>query len=353
MPFKLRRAMEGGLYFGQAPWTPDRLATGPLVETRAPGVATPDMPSLANLMAQISASGLTSTDQWTPPLEQQLARCAGRVMRAIVLNCIPESPESNFPLALFTLDMANLLAGLAILKHAAPHRATIIACDRHDHGLGRRLKVVRRKQNVRIMRLINRYPQAHPTVLLRSMFGSRLPVDALPTDVGVLLVDPVACWALGRFVRFGIPVTHRPVEVFRMNAPPVLGMAEIGAPLAGFLRDCQAPYEGQQCILNGMLTGTAVDPAVACVTMNMQSISLRATPVPEFSYPCIRCGWCVDHCPTGLNPARLFQLAPRTTADLKAQANNCVGCGLCSYVCPSRLPLAATIVRLRADKATV
>ncbi len=349
MPLTSRRSMEGGLYFGQAPWNPDRLTAGAMARAQPSGAAVPGMLSLNNLLNQMSAGGLTATSLWTPPLDRQLSRCAGRVMRAIVLNCIPETPESNLPLALATLDMPNLLAGLALLKHAVPHRTTIIVSDRGDRQLYRQLKAVRRKQNVRLTPLVNRYPLTQPTVLLHSLFGCRLPVDALPTEVGVLLADPVACWALGRFVRFGLPVTHRPVQVFRLHALPALGLAEIGVPLAAFLSECNAPCEGQQCIVNGMLTGRKVDPKVAGVTLDTQSIALRPAPVEEISYPCIRCGWCVDHCPTGLNPAWLFAQAPRNTAESRAQASHCVSCGLCSYVCPSRLPLTAAIVRLRAS----
>ena len=31
------------------------------------------------------------------------------------------------------------------------------------------------------------------------------------------------------------------------------------------------------------------------------------------------------------------------------ESRNCIGCGLCSYVCPTRLPLATQIIRLRTE----
>jgi len=63
---------------------------------------------------------------------------------------------------------------------------------------------------------------------------------------------------------------------------------------------------------------------------------------PMAAQPCINCGWCVDVCPTGLDPVRMDQQIH--TGDHNAWLGDqlvwCIDCGLCSYVCPSCIPLA-------------
>jgi electron transport complex protein RnfC len=132
--------------------------------------------------------------------------------------------------------------------------------------------------------------------------------------------------------------------------------------------DSQSP---RQVILNGMLAGEEVDPALATITPWTDSIAVREPPVCETPHPCIACGWCVDVCPTSLIPIHLFELAnkaqhfiatapitptgggglPTTPDPLRArparEALHCIGCGLCSYVCPTRLPLTHQTLRLR------
>jgi electron transport complex protein RnfC len=99
-----------------------------------------------------------------------------------------------------------------------------------------------------------------------------------------------------------------------------------------------------------MMAGMLINPATETITGHTEALALRPPPRAEKPAACIECGWCVDHCPTQLNPVGLYDLA-RSAADahaaLASEAEFCIGCGLCSYVCPTRLPLTRTIIDLR------
>jgi Na+-translocating ferredoxin:NAD+ oxidoreductase subunit C len=203
--------------------------------------------------------------------------------------------------------------------------------------------------------LLNRYPQAEPTILVRSLFGKKLPVGELPVRLGYLVVDAVTCWALGRYGRAGEKFTERPVQVFVPGSVPRLVMGRLGEGLVEFCVRHRVPcaVETMQVIVNGMLAGRHVEPGVMTIEADTESVTLREPLVPEMPSACLACGWCVDVCPTRLNPVGLMELGRRLgEAALKksraaAEARHCIGCGLCSYVCPTRLPLMAEAVRLR------
>lgn len=57
--------------------------------------------------------------------------------------------------------------------------------------------------------------------------------------------------------------------------------------------------------------------------------------------PCIKCSSCVEVCPVGLQPFLLAELI--RNRDIRGAIDNnimsCIECGLCSYICPSHIPL--------------
>jgi electron transport complex protein RnfC len=63
---------------------------------------------------------------------------------------------------------------------------------------------------------------------------------------------------------------------------------------------------------------------------------------PRQTYPCIKCGHCLDACPVFLNPQMLAALAQagRYQEMDEAHLMDCMLCGCCSYVCPSNIPLS-------------
>jgi electron transport complex protein RnfC len=64
---------------------------------------------------------------------------------------------------------------------------------------------------------------------------------------------------------------------------------------------------------------------------------------------CIRCARCIDVCPEGLEPQFLYELAthvPQKSFLIK-ELEKCTDCGLCGYICPSRLPLPETFLQIK------
>ena len=189
---------------------------------------------------------------------------------------------------------------------------------------------------------------------MRSLFRKRLGVGEMPTKVGVLLVDPVSCWVIGRWLRTGQTFTDRPVQLFEQEKGPRLVLGRIGETLREFCLRHQVEIAGQQVIVNGMLSGRDVSGLDARIESHTEAVTIRPQPDIETPTACIACGWCIDVCPTSLRPIHLMQLAQRVPSNgdyastrEERESLHCVGCGLCSYVCPTRLPLMRETLRLR------
>jgi Na+-translocating ferredoxin:NAD+ oxidoreductase subunit C len=356
-----RRWWAGGLFFGPPAWRP-AITLAPASGGSRGNVST----KAAELADLLEKAGMSVTSPVTPSLAAQLreaggvelgvARKGGRQIRAVILNLLATQPESALPAALARGAAEDLLAGLMVVCDAILPRRAIAVIDRHEHGVARPLRQAikrhRRFSGVTLVRMVNRYPLAHPAILLRAMFGKKLPPDSLPTRANRIVLDPVAAWALGRLAKSGFLPTQRPVQLFQPSAAPRLVMAPIGEKIADLLSREKIAAAGKQVIRNGMLLGEEADLAHAVIDWKTEMIAVRELPLPEPSNPCIACGWCVDHCPTGLSPVRLYEqslLPAARRGGESLEARHCIGCGLCSYVCPTRLPLAAMTVRLRME----
>jgi Na+-translocating ferredoxin:NAD+ oxidoreductase RnfC subunit len=141
-----------------------------------------------------------------------------------------------------------------------------VVYDQHDHATRRAWKKVARQHHfpLELRPLLNRYPQAHPTILMRTLYGKRLQVDALPSRFNRLIVDAVTPWALGRYLRTKQPLTARPIQVFTQEPTGAakhgggaarLLTATIGETVAQFCARYHIDCHGRQIILNGMLSG--------------------------------------------------------------------------------------------------
>ncbi len=332
----------GGLYFGPPAWD------APLWPAVDPIAATPpaDAPQSATQLCELAHRlNFSRNDIWTPSLSEQL-RIAGEEARYIILNLIPPQPESIMSSLLSEFELPRMVAALQRVCQCFPAAQARVAIARNEYNLRYQWRASAKKNKWRIRPLVNRYPQGHPTILLRALLGLKLQPGESPARHGVILLDPITCWTLGYWLDTGRCPDWHPIEVFTHNMRPCVIAAPLGQPLAKILTDAGIHCDSRQCIINGMMAGKLVDPAATVLEPWMQMISLRPPPALEMAVDCIRCGWCVNACPSGLNPAGLMaqvRIMDCLSAVAAHEADACIECGLCSYVCPSRLPLAVTI----------
>ncbi len=197
-----------------------------------------------------------------------------------------------------------------------------------------------------------KYPQGSEKMLIMSLFGIEIPSGSLPVSLGMVMNNVGTLAALGRLLPAGQGLTERVVTI---TGPGVKRPGDyrvpLGTPLSFVLDWAGTPMadkaDARQVILGGPMMGQSVSSLDTPVTKGVSGIlvfrrSDLSTSEQRVTYPCIKCGECVESCPMGLNPSTLGMLAAKREYELMGEQfhlGDCFECGCCTYVCPSSIPL--------------
>jgi len=298
----------------------------------------------ADLRRQIAAGQLTCFRRPMQPVAQWLlhAQEGGRAL--LIANVMENQPYVTADHRILTENGQDVLRGLALLARAIEADKVVLAVDQRRTDDYRHVVPLARRYNVQLVALPHKYPIGVEEVLLKVLTGIEAPVGRGPTAVGASMIDAATCLAVCRWIHGGYRAGQRVVTVAgEQIVKPANYLVPFGTPCEHL-----AGLTARSLIHNGPMVALPCTPNTV-VTPATDAVLALAVAEPARPTPCIRCGWCSDHCPARLNVAELndaFELVDLPAAH-RADALACMGCGICSYVCPARLPLTERAQALR------
>lgn len=331
--------------------------TAPLTEAaRARLAATVDDRGLvASLVHRLRELKLDIDRMSCPRLTEQLLATGGRRIDLVVCNIldVDSTVRLNALVAATFGDELSLLA--RALASAVGADAVIFAADA---ALARPTSLAGHgARGERVTLIDNAYPTVHPTLLVRGLTGRTVMPGRLPVEQGVLLLDAAAAWTLARAA--AEPQSAPPLAIGvrdHRSGRKAFATASAELRVSELLPTLCAPLADDVIILGGsklLRRRVAPDARLSAADSILHICPAEEYHAPE---PCVRCNWCADICPTGVLPMLALEAAQLNAPELAARAaiGRCLDCGLCDYVCPSRLPLVAAIRGLReAASATL
>ena len=188
--------------------------------------------------------------------------------------------------------------------------------------------------------------------------------NGLPADIGIVCHNVGTAAAVADLFDRHRPLISRIVTVTgRGIENPGNIEARIGTPigelfaLAGGTR-----ADVSHIIMGGPMMGIALPNDTLPVTKAMNCLIVMQTgdvSPTQVEMPCIRCGECLQVCPSRLLPQELFTATRQHDMDALQDfgLSACIECGCCDYVCPSQIQLTsrfiAAKVELRQHRAAI
>jgi len=211
---------------------------------------------------------------------------------------------------------------------------------------------------IEVAELETKYPQGAEKMMIKAIVDKEVPSGGLPMDVGCAVQNVGTLKAVSDAVVKNIPLIERIVTVAGSTVKnPMNVMAKIGTPFSDLFNHCGG-FAGAngKIIMGGPMMGMAqvsLDAVVVKATSGIVSIAEKDVDFKE-ERACIRCGRCVEVCTMRLLPSVLSILSEKgqhQTAQTDFNLMDCVECGCCYYVCPSRRNIVHYIRQSKAKNA--
>ena len=196
--------------------------------------------------------------------------------------------------------------------------------------------------------LKTKYPQGGEKSLINALLKREVPSGVLPMDVQVVVLNVGTAAAIADAIVDGMPLISRITTVAGNVKQPSNLRVRIGTPVHDIIKACGGYLSPPgKIVFGGSMTGICMpDDTVSVTKANNGIIVLdqKEAALPD-ERQCIRCGRCIRACPIYLNPFRLKHWADTGNFEQaeKEHVMDCIVCGACSYVCPARRQLSASI----------
>jgi len=338
-------------------------------------------------------SGVTSLDGKGVPTRLNTSPVSSRDVEELIIQGVEDTPyHLSLSVLLAGERCDHFIAGIKILRKIMPQANVHLAVNSERRQLFQEL--VQKKKDLQWLNLYSlppKYPQGNEQVLARTILGDRIKNSAYYHERVVVLSIATLLGVRDAVVE-GKPLIEGIVALCGAGWKENLHLkVRIGTAVEALTSIYLQQAGHYRLIPNNLLTNEAVtdlsfplDRSVSTLAAvpensNQRSFALlqqgkkkcsnsRAflsafNPFVEQSCdtnmngearPCILCGYCEEVCPVGIIPHLLDKYVKRSLISkelIRYGIFDCIECNLCSFVCPSRIPVARHI-KLGQQKLT-
>ena len=306
------------------------------------------------IIAAIKEAGVVGLGGAGFPTHIKLAPPKDKKIDYILVNAAECEPYLTTDYRIMLEESDRIVRGLQVMLKLHPDAKGVIGIeDNKPEAIKAMEAACKDVPNISVATLKVKFPQGSEKHLIYAITKREVPSGALPADVGCIVDNVDTVVAIERAIFRGRPLMRRIVTVTGGavknpgNYKIRIGMTfkDLVDAIGGFKE------EPAKIIAGGPMMGPAMyslDVATTKTSSALLCFTKEEAVIPPESN-CIRCGKCVDHCPMGLMPFELNQMALRGDGEAFVKNNglDCIECGSCSFICPAKRQLAQSI---RAEK---
>ena len=297
------------------------------------------------LLKLVRDMGIVGMGGATFPTAVKLAVPMGKTVDALIINGVECEPYLTSDYRLMIERPDEVLEGVMIAAAiVSPKRIIIgVEANKMDAAALLREKAAAHGYPIEVMPLKVKYPQGDEKQLIKATIGREVPSGKLPLDVGAVVCNMGTCNAIYDAAVYHKPLIERVITVSgeSINEPKNI-IAPIGTKFSDLIAYCGGEKgDAVSVVAGGPMMGFAISDDDTPMVKGSGGLLVLPRMIDDFSAPCVLCGKCVQHCPMGLQPNKMFRNIKygNYQAAIDLGLMDCKECGCCAYTCPSHLPL--------------
>ena len=295
------------------------------------------------MIERIREGGLAGMGGAAFPTHVKLSPPADKPIQTLIINGAECEPFLTADHRLMLEYGEDIFKGIEIIQRILKPEQTYIGIENNKpDAIAKMREISRDYPGIKVAAMQVKYPQGAEKQLINALTGREVPSGGLPMDVNCLVHNVGTALAIYQAVAMNKPLIERVVTVTGDGVvSPKNVIARIGTLFSELIAFAGGYTDGAaKLIMGGPMMGMAqhtdqipiIKGTSGILVLNKKSAAL---PQPK---PCIGCSRCLEVCPMHLTPTLLATLVEynRTEDSIKQGILDCMECGSCSYICPTK-----------------
>lgn len=278
----------------------------------------------------------------------------------VIVNGAECEPYLTSDYRMMLEEPEKIVGGLKCILKLFPKAKGIISIeDNKMDAVAKLSEAASNEPNIEVKVLKAKYPQGAERTMIYASTGRKINSSMLPADAGCVVNNIDTVIAIYKAVCESTPLIRRIVTVTGDAAKsPQNYKVKTGTTYASLLETAGGFKDGvepEKIISGGPMMGMSLHDLNVPITKTASALlCLTRDEVAACEpTPCIRCGRCIDACPSRLIPQKMEEYAKRfdNAGFVAVNGMECYECGSCTYVCPARRRLTQSFKQARAAVA--